>query len=188
MTFSMIGLIIVIIFLIPFIIYSVFKPINLPHETKSHNLIFTIITILSFIALSIVLCISGDNFAQLNFYNIWFICFCVASGLNSIFWVIYFICGLNYKNIIQFFVLFPIPQIFLSVCALSFLSICLQNLALWICTLFFTIGIAGNSLYLFYQISKLDLGSPKNKRQKLDKTEQKQKIKPKKIKHKVNDR
>ena len=159
MGFSVIGLVIAIVTLLPFILILFFRPKNKPDGVRAHNIILTIITYVGLIGNAVILCISQENFENIEIaISPWFWLSVIAFIGFALFWGYYFL-NQDFSRLYQAFGVVPMPIAFFTVLLLCFLSIFIHQVYMWINTIVVGIGIVGNSLYVYFQSGK---NHPKN--------------------------
>ncbi len=187
-SFSYIGLIISILVLAPFIAIWFLKPVNIPKEIKGQNVILTILTYLGLAGCIVFLCSAQEYFNTAKIVNsAWFWLVIVSFIGFVVFWVNYFF-DRNFEKLLQGFGFVPMPIAFFTVLTMCFTSLFINHFWMWLATVVLGIGIIGNSLYIYFQVTKDEAAEQKKRRaeKKAKRMEAKQQ-KNKKI-NKVNER
>ena len=154
MGFSVIGLIIAIVVLLPFILVLFFRPKNKPEGKRTHDIILTIITYAGLIGNAVFLCISQENFENIEIASSpWFWLSVIAFIGFALFWGYYFI-NQDFSRLYQAFGVVPMPIAIFTILLLCFLSVFIHQVYMWICTIVVGLGIIGNSLYVYFQSGK----------------------------------
>ncbi len=150
MAFSVIGLVIGLVALIPFVLVLIFRPADTPKNPKGHNLIFTIITYIGLLGCTVLLALSQDTLETVGIEsNPWFWLSIVSFIGYVAVWTNYFFTGCKYENLFQAFGFIPMPITFFTILLYCFLSIYVQQLYMWISTIVLALGFVANTFYVY---------------------------------------
>ncbi len=140
MGFSIVGLLIAIIIVLPSIIFATkFPPKNIPNGVDSTNKIFNILENIGQISCLTIIVISKylfDNFTV----NIWTIIITISIILYYALWIRYVVKGGDYSLLVKPFLFIPIPLAILPILVFGSIAIMNSAIILGIATICLAIG------------------------------------------------
>ena len=147
MGFSLTGLIMAFLLIIPNILYFIFPAKNKPQDINNNvSKLFLIIEKIGQIMCIIILIFSKDNFS-LKGINVWNILYLVFVALYYGVWLRYVVNDGEYKYLYSPVFKIPFPMIITSFLALLFASIYGGSILLFIAVLIYGLGAYFNGYY-----------------------------------------
>lgn len=144
MSFSVIGLFIVISIFFPNFLFIIFPPKNVPNGLASAGAIYTALERIGQIGCISILAISKNNYENITI-NIWFIMMALCIIMYWILWMRYIIKGQDFLLCFKPLVFLPIPMAIFPVLAFAFAALWGGSIYLMITTVFLAIGHFANS-------------------------------------------
>ena len=149
MAFSVIGFIIALVLIIPFVLVLIFRPNERP-ERSAHNWFFTILSYCGVVTSTVILMLSQENFTQISTVdNVLFWLSLISFVVFIAVWVNYFVTR-KYEAFMFAFGAIPLPIAIFTVLPLCLMSAYIQQFYLWIGALACAIGIIGNNLLTIF--------------------------------------
>ncbi|MGG0715973.1 hypothetical protein ABE096_00035 [Robertmurraya massiliosenegalensis] len=144
MGFSIIGLIIVMFILAPNILFSIYRPNNIPAGMKDKESIFTISERLGQFGCIFLLIVLKDSIDG-NPLDIYFMLMSICIVFYYYLWVRYFVQGRNFSSLFKPLGFIPIPMALFPVLAYAFAALWLNSIWLSLAVILLAIGHLTNS-------------------------------------------